>query len=127
MTDIRLGDCLEAHWTRTHYKLTMVRPSGRVKVDGITLKACPFLGLHLGQTGLIDVTHLPSGRRIADFRTLGAAMEYVTKIAPLTDWSTEIPDITPEVEKTLLGYAFEMYKTETRPQNVKVDLTVGPR
>jgi hypothetical protein len=111
---------MTGEWKRAKFRIRLTNPEGWAEVDGVTSAACPHLGLHLSQSGLgvIDVTHIPTGRRIADFRTLGAAMEYVTEIIPLATWINIAP-VTPEIEKTLRALAAKAYTSEFRPRVVK--------
>jgi hypothetical protein len=99
-------------WRRGSYR---IRKSDRdlmpAEVDGIVLQAdgeiC--LGMHVGMTHDVDVTHIPSGKRVGHFRTLGAAMEFVHRIAYLTDWTLPDPVLKDhtivaitEIHRTLL-------------------------
>lgn len=108
-------------WRRATYK---IRKSDRdlmpAEVDGIVLNADgeTCLGIHVGVTHTVDVTHLPSGKRVGHFYTLGAAMEFVHRIAYLTDWTFDDPVLKDhtviaigEIHRTLL-------LSERRPHDV---------
>jgi hypothetical protein len=82
-------------WTRMTYRIAMdhlaqlsngPEYSGLVEVDGIVHNDEHEIGLHIGTTNQVDVTHLPTGKRIGGFDTLGAAMEFVHRVAYLRDW-----------------------------------------
>jgi hypothetical protein len=93
-------------WTRRTFRITL-STSASMEVDGIIANGAP-LGIHI-RDRYIDITHLPSGQRIASVTSLGAAMGIVYGIAPLTDWTQEAPVITKEIADTiaiLTGTAF---------------------
>jgi hypothetical protein len=66
-----------------------------VPVDGIVLGKAPWFGIHIRGHEHADVTHVPTGRRIASFSTLGAALEYAETIVPWTNWRSENVEISP--------------------------------
>lgn len=74
-----------------------------VQVDGIAMGGVP-LGLHFRDLYGIDVAHIPSGLRIANLPTLGAAMEFVHQIAHLCDWTAETPDVDAAVVTGILNH-----------------------
>jgi hypothetical protein len=78
-----------------------------MEVDGIVSASAP-LGLHLRER-YIEITHLPSGFRIATANSLGAAMNIVAGITPMTDWTAESPRISNAIGETIAllnGQAF---------------------
>lgn len=82
-------------WERQTYSLALSDgPEARVSVDGIAMKEVPWIGLHVGSTASIDVTHIPSGKRIGGFASLGSALEFAARIAYLLDWRVIAPDLS---------------------------------
>lgn len=73
-------------WTAHNFRVLMADPEGFAKVYGMALGS---LGLHLGLTHFVDITHLPSGRKIAGFRTLGGAVAFVEELYYKFPWATE--------------------------------------
>jgi hypothetical protein len=116
---------MKQQWTRKTYLIIMgemltlgnQRPQdGWVQVDGIVLSDSPELGLHVGVTQQIDVTHIPTGKRIGGFDTLGAAMEFAHRVAYLRDWSTDA--VTPEECTAITNLHTTLAATAVRPRRV---------
>jgi len=93
-------------WQRMGYAIVVDDYRGvvsKIEVDGIVMGGVP-LGLHFRDLYGIDVTHIPSGKRIAKLPTLGGAMEFVHQVALLCDWSTEAPTIPEETLTAILNH-----------------------
>jgi hypothetical protein len=111
-------------WTRMAYNIAMDSlttlgngdASGWVRVDGIVLNDNHELGLHIGVTHQVDVTHVPSGKRIGSFDTLGAAMEFAHRIVYLRDWSTDA--VTPDEGKAITDIYTTLTASAVRPTRV---------
>jgi hypothetical protein len=123
----RLGDLMTQQWTRKAYTIVMDHlatlnnggeSSGQVQVDGIVLNENHELGLHIGITHQVDVTHIPSGKRIGGFDTLGAAMEFAHRIAYLRNWSNA--DITEDESKAIRATYATLTASAVRPTRVPV-------
>jgi hypothetical protein len=111
-------------WVRRPYQIKMHDPSGVIEVDGIVCADAPSLGVHLGISHDVDVTHIPTGARIAHFETLGGALEFVARIASLRDWATlrgELPEAEVKAVREVLAYVASI---ERRPRRISgaVDL-----
>lgn len=117
MTATRLGDLplATAAWERSQFLIVMEGGS-YVRVDGMVLSGTPHLGVHIGTTHYVDVTHIPSGRCVARLLTLGAAIEYVHRVAPLRDWHGPTVELTPEIEQLLRDTLAYIRTTETPPR-----------
>lgn len=87
-------------WTRRFYQIKVDNPNGTVEVDGMVFGSAP-LGLHFRDMYGIDVTHVPSGKRIAKLTSLGAALEFVHRIARLTDWTQMEPTLPARLQEIL--------------------------
>src|SRR3954471_14123149 len=86
-------------WQRRQFEIVVDNPHGFVSVDGICLASVP-IGLHFRDMYGIDVTHMPSGKRIGKLTSLGGAMEFVHRIAFVCDWhqiEPEVPSIVTEI------------------------------
>jgi hypothetical protein len=81
-------------WVRKSYEIVVDQPEGKVLVDGIALGTVP-LGLHFRNTDYIDVTHIPSGKRVWHFTSLGAALDFTQRVAHMVLWGREHP-VVPE-------------------------------
>lgn len=111
-------------WTRRKFNIAMDHlttlgngeVSGLVEVDGIVLNDNHELGLHVGLTHMVDVTHLPSGKRIGGFDTLGAAMEFAHRIAYLRDWKDG--DVTEPEAKAITDIYTTIAASATRPRRL---------
>jgi hypothetical protein len=124
-TTNRLGDLMTQQWMRMAYEINMVHlttlsgngeTSGKVRVDGIVLNENRELGLHIGLTQQVDVTHIPSGKRIGGFDTLGAAMEFAHRIAYLRDWKDD--QITEPETKAISDLHATLTASAVRPTRV---------
>lgn len=73
-------------WTAHKFRVLMADPEGFAKVYGLALGS---LALHIGLTHWVDVSHLPSGRKLATFRTLGGAVAFVEDCHYKLPWSVE--------------------------------------
>lgn len=108
-------------WKRTMFQITMDFPDGshgKVEVDGITMSEQPDIGLHVGQTHFIDATHIPTGKRIGQFQTLGAAVEFVHRIAHILPWSDPAHEFTaPEIAAITNTY-LTTRASEQRPRRL---------
>ena len=99
-------DGLLTAWSRRSFTIKTTL-GATMEVDGIVSTSVP-IGMHLRER-YIEITHLPSGFRIATANSLGAAMNIVAGIAPLTDWSAESPKISNAIGETIAllnGQAF---------------------
>lgn len=109
------GVALVHQWRRARFDIMMADPVGRVRVDGVVLDELPDLGMHIGVTHFVDVTHVPSGLRIAGFSTLGGAMEFVHRIAYLRAWHEETFILSPEEAKSIQDTAELLFASEILP------------
>jgi hypothetical protein len=101
-------------WHRAKYDIVIVVATRtaplarRQEVDGIRLHDVP-IGIHASDRCALDVTHIPSGKRIAAFTSLGVAMEFVERVAYLTNlWHEEHPQIDAEVQDVVTRIAAEV-------------------
>lgn len=93
-------------WQRKSFEIVLDDYRGqvlRVGVDGIVMGGVP-LGLHFRDLYGIDVTHIPSGKRLAKLPTLGGAMDFVHQVAALCDWDALEPDIPAETVTAILNH-----------------------
>jgi hypothetical protein len=105
------------YWHRQVYRIVIEDDVGSkaVQVDGIVMADTPDIGLHMGSTHYVDVTHIPTGRRIGSFATLGAGMEFVHRIAYLRDWGKRDLVITEEEAKHIRELWAAVSATEQKP------------
>lgn len=88
-------------WTPLNFRVLMADPEGYAKVQGIALGS---LGLHIGLTHWVDVTHLLSGRKLAGFRTLGGAASFVEELYYSLIFTTEaFQKVEPQLSITEAG------------------------
>jgi hypothetical protein len=90
-------DVLQA-WTRRTFCIK-TKLGALMEVDGILFTGAP-IGLHI-RDRYVEITHVPSGFRIATADSLGAAMGIVLGIAPMTDWTQESPKISNAIGETI--------------------------
>lgn len=89
-------------WERARYRLSMADATARpLEVDGITMVEAPWIGLHIGPAASVDVTHVPSGKRIGGFASLGSALEFAARIAYLLEWKVIEPVISADHARAL--------------------------
>jgi hypothetical protein len=100
-------------WQRRQFEIAVDNPHGRVSVDGICLASVP-IGLHFRDMYGIDVTHLPSGKRLGKLTSLGAAMEFVHRVAFLCDWYK----VEPEVPAIMLDILRDVEAGALRPKTL---------
>jgi hypothetical protein len=112
---MRHGDLVDLAFKRQQFNILMGEPEGLVVVDGIVAAE---LGLHIGVTYQVDVTHVPSGKRIGGFDTLGAALEFVERVAYIRDWSTVPLTVTQEEEKAVWDAYKAVLTTMERPRRI---------
>lgn len=132
---MRTGDF--EHWRRATFRVAMndvavlgngTPHDGFVEVDGIVMSplhdvqgeghAEPELGLHVGLTHMVDCTHLASGKRIGSFETLGAAMEFVNRLAYVANWRNPAERITAGEAKALSDLYANVTASACRPRRV---------
>lgn len=111
----RLGDLMVQSWKRHSFAIAM--EDGKVRVDGITIGERQEIGLHFGVTAKIDATHIPSGKKIGSFDTLGAAVEFAHRVVNLRDWAND--RITGAEYSAILEVYTTVRNTERRPEAVK--------
>lgn len=72
-------------WIPARFNITLRDPDGTCEVDG--MKHVPaLLGIHITVSGTADVTHIPTGKRLGSFGSLGAAVEFVEVVKDLYAW-----------------------------------------
>jgi len=103
------------YWERRAFVLTL--DTGLVTVDGIAI-AGEHIGIHIGVTHWVDVTHIPTGRKLAAFQTLGAAMELAHRIVYLRDWSSATLQLSSEEVKRITDLIVAVKATEHMPHRV---------
>lgn len=92
MTPTRLGDFTTVQ--RIQYDIRE-HPDGQSRaVDGITVPEAPGLGLHVSRAR-VNITHLASGKLVAQFHTLGAALECAQRLGPISNWTRKLTQINP--------------------------------
>lgn len=79
-------------------------------VDGIKHPTAP-LGIHFNGRQTCDVTHLPSGRRIRGFPSLGAAISFTERVATIADWTPAVIALDPLTEARVHALAAEVLKS----------------
>lgn len=109
-------------WRRCAFRLDMGKDHP-AEVDGIvldtpTVTPCPVIGIHFGTTHSVDVTHVPSGLRIAGFTSLGAAMEFAVRVAYLVDWTVAEPMISDGAATAIENVRRILEATSFRPRNL---------
>lgn len=107
-----------SQWSRLEYLITMNEPSGCARVDGICFNGTSSLGLHTDHNGRVVVTHIPSGKQLCAFRTLGAATEFVERIYPLTDWTDVAPVLEESTRIEILKLGHDLFVKEKLPARV---------
>jgi hypothetical protein len=121
----RLGDFLAQHWQRQAFAIAMDHDDADVPptvlVDGIVMSDQPDLGLHVGVTHFIDVTHIPTGKRIGGFVTLGGAMEFTHRIAYLRDWHHKDTPLTAAELTAIELIKANVLASEHRPRKHEHD------
>lgn len=79
-------------WTRQSFliltRLHRDQSLAHVSVDGMVRG---MVGIHVRETSAIDVTHLPTGRRIATFTNLGACFEFASRASDLMSAREDVP------------------------------------
>jgi hypothetical protein len=111
----RLGD-FTTQWRRSPYVIAM-NDGQMAKVDGMVL-GDGQIGIHVGVTHFVDVTHTVSGFKLAGFQTLGAAVEYAERIAHFRDWMIMPVVLTPEEKAALMALRDTIALTEHFPHKV---------
>jgi hypothetical protein len=114
MTD-RLGD-LVTQWRRAPFVIAM-KNGIMVKVDGMIL-GDGHIGVHIGVTHFVDVTHILSGLQLARFKTLGAAVEYAERIGHFRDWTLMPVAFSPEETTALIYLRDALIMSEHLPYRV---------
>jgi hypothetical protein len=76
------------------------------------------LGIHTGVSHEVDVTHLATGRRVAGFPSLGAALAFVDKIVYFVDWSRTPFELSPAETLAIRDCISYILSTDTRPRHL---------
>jgi hypothetical protein len=98
------------------FGLRMFNPDGVVQVDGLVFGTA--IGVHIGVTHHVDVTHLSSGLRIASFDTLGAAVEFAVRALHIVEWGKQ-PFCITSVEQAAIEEIRQYAVTSAvRPRHV---------
>lgn len=82
------------------------------QVDGLILGD---LGIHIGLTHFADVTHLPTGRRVSGFRTLGGALEFAQRVQCMVAWGRTPFELSPAEHVAITEVARYIFSTEANP------------
>lgn len=105
-------------WTRARFEIRMQEPDSWVEVDGMRWNP-HNLGVHVWTTGAADVTHIPSGKRLGSFSSLGAAMDFAQVIDDLYDWNlSTLKDLPADVERLIRGHAKSQQVSSFTPRRV---------
>jgi hypothetical protein len=109
-------------WHRAPYYIATQQSAlgqERCQVDGIQIVG-GHIGIHLRSPDWMDVTHIPSGRRLSYFKSVGAALSFAEQVHTMHDWSSPLIDVPDELVQKILGMARMLSDTAYLPRTVKV-------
>lgn len=101
-------------WMARRFRIALEK--GWCEVDGMCWNP-HNLGIHIWSNNsvAVDVTHIPTGKRLASFASLGAAMNFVESIDDLFDWNQPtLANLPPDMERLVRGSA-RVHQEESFP------------
>lgn len=121
---LEIADERPRGWEPHRYRIAM-QPNGWCEVDGMRWQP-HNLGVHIWTNGTVDVTHIPSGKRLASFPSLGAAMGFAESIDDLYDWNLPTLDNLPHDMERLVKGSIRVHQEEAFiPRPVKIPQSLG--
>lgn len=90
-------------WQPAKYDIALAHVDQPREVYGIR-HAEWLLGIHVNDAGWSDVTHIPTGQRIATFKALGSALAFTSDIAPVYNWRLPVLIIEDHIERMIRAY-----------------------
>lgn len=91
-------------WSAARFNILLANTLTFKEVDGIRLEEA-LLGVHVDDMERAHVTHIPSGKRLHGFKTLGQAVRFAESIKVLYPWREVLLNISPATERLILAAA----------------------